>query len=471
MPYDEFIIQMVWELDDNLGFADLLRVDAVEDFVGFLEAASLLEAEYGHHKPNKRLVYRSMLCLLDCMQILRLASLGLLPRDTHSFCPADTAGLCACPALHRLTRNVPAYIERLKLELFCKDRGSIGGNLWLLVFYSLCLQSYVRRALISLEQRWLPPVAGVWADAKPHVASTEYLHDAVILFKHICIEGKGKLAKLILEKRARPSQYVGREASSWEKWHEEGLETYLDRIFEIPNGAIIQPMGPVPTLGMFKTLQMDTPSLGGPSTPAISPPSPWDAGAHVRQLERDRDVMSDVTTFTTSYSDSVFSHQGTAMTMATSISRRSWDGSVCSVDLEDYMSFELGSFDSSANVLHFATLDALLGHLRHFITATNDTPVNISCKWGLPEFVDSEQSTESLDLGSEAILVMSQGRGLLQNQRRFSALTWEKLVDKLLGRHPAVSAFLAGVTERTANQLDEIKQKVIRKSWPFAVSP
>lgn len=239
LPYDGLISRIVWELEDNLEAAGLIGLGLVEDLVGFLEAASLCESQYGHYKQERRLVYNSMWCLSYCLETLRLSSHGLLNPQPHSHC--DGAGQCVSPGLRGLSRYAFRYFEALDKAIFHRDRRK--SHNWLLIFYSLRIQCYVRRALMVLEQRQQPDPMGSWASN-----ASWYLWDAVVLFREISMQNRGKLAAKIRDSRAQPSVYLqqpqqrrsawaGSSTSSpqsWEEWHEEGVITHLERIFGIP---------------------------------------------------------------------------------------------------------------------------------------------------------------------------------------------------------------------------------------------
>jgi hypothetical protein len=135
-PYDTFIVKIIWELTDNPAAAHAMVIEAVEELVALLEAASLYEGKFGHHTRKKRLVYTSMKCLLDCARALRLSSSGLLTADAHRF---RLANQCLSPSLDHLSLDVPLYVTTLTSALF-SDRNRKHNN-WLLAFYSLAFRA------------------------------------------------------------------------------------------------------------------------------------------------------------------------------------------------------------------------------------------------------------------------------------------------------------------------------------------
>jgi len=255
LPYDELITKIVWELEDSQEAAQRAGVGAVEDLVALLEAASLCEARWGHFDETKLLVYTSICCLFSCLEAIRVSTCGLSASDIHAQCAS--ADRCTSPAFYSLTKSAIYYTEELDRALFHKNKDK--GSRWLLVFYSLCVQGYVRRAFISLEGLLhcgslgmdVTMAAGSW----PNFYSRSYLHKAVSLFREISIANQGKLAKIIYDSRIKPSVYLqqqphassqvdGRGAvtstNAWQKWRVEGVPEFLERIFEIPiTGSII----------------------------------------------------------------------------------------------------------------------------------------------------------------------------------------------------------------------------------------
>lgn len=246
VPYDDLIAKIVWELEDSPEAAKLTGVGAVEDLVALLEAACICEVQSVHDDRIIRLVLSSMNCLLRCLEALRLSTYGLLAANAHAHCAQ--AGGCLSPALRGLRRDTLKYVEALTMALFHKDRTKHSN--WLLAFYSLCVQSHVRCALMSLEERLRSPellsassmeVEGwTWP-----LCSASYLQTAVFLFGHISTQGKGTLAGKILNSRPNPSVYLQRlhnpspaggssRSMGWQRWREEGVTEFLGRIFQIP---------------------------------------------------------------------------------------------------------------------------------------------------------------------------------------------------------------------------------------------
>jgi hypothetical protein len=260
-PYDEIIRKILWELVDNPNAADIIGVDDTEDLVALMETASRCEAkfrewgtkvscasnvirEYGAYHQQKRLVYQSLRCLRDCLEAIRLLTSDVLTLSAHIYCKPPK---CASPGLAGLSERLPRYIDCLTSALLRKKRDE--DDDWLMLFYSLCIQSYVRRGLIKLSESWHQHDMGN-GPASPGCA--DYLHTAVTLFSQVSSQNKGKLATKIKKSPAQASVYVGvsslgnlssvplhqpRAAGgttwAWDQWREDGVERHLKRIYDM----------------------------------------------------------------------------------------------------------------------------------------------------------------------------------------------------------------------------------------------
>jgi len=223
----------------------------VEDFVALLEAACVCEAQSGPRSWTKRLVYSSLRCLSYGLEALQLATGGLLTTDPHTHCAE--ADQCISPALYGLTRYALQFSEALTIAFFHRDRA--GHQNWLLIFYSLCIQSHIRRIFMSLEQHQRSTQAALTTgdmEVDDHVQplrSAKYLHAAVSLFGQISMQNKEKLANMIIGSRLKPLVYLQKLAShpaqagsagrgtdrgsTWQKWRTEGVINFLGRVFQL----------------------------------------------------------------------------------------------------------------------------------------------------------------------------------------------------------------------------------------------
>ncbi|KAK3376274.1 hypothetical protein B0T24DRAFT_618358 [Lasiosphaeria ovina] len=245
--YAGLITKIVWELIDNRQAARLIGSDAVDDLVGLLEAASRCEVRFPGRDAKNRLVFSSMSCLWYCLETLRLGCANLLRSNAHSSCSPK---MCISPGIGGLNTEIPQYLDSLTGALLGKKRND--DSHWLLTFYSLCIQAYVRRALMGLEESWQSVCPG-GENPTGVPSSANYLHTAVPLFSRISSQNRGKLEDEILQAQPPRSEYLGLAslgdlfnqrlsnptsgAEGWDKWREEGIDRYLRRIFAI-NDAV-----------------------------------------------------------------------------------------------------------------------------------------------------------------------------------------------------------------------------------------
>ena len=244
IPYDSILARIVWGLEDSPEVAQLTGVRSAEELVALLEAASLCETENcAGYERRGLLVYNSMGCLMHCIEALRLSVRGLLDTDPHAHCAQ--ASTCISPAFRDLTRYALRYAEALNIVLFHKGR----SRDWLPAFYSLCIQQYVRRGFISLEERlrpFEPSTGGIDGRNTPH-QSASYLQEAASLFGTISVQNDSKLAKQIRDLRPAPSVYLrpmpdpprapGGSSSAevaWQTWRGQGVDEFVQGIFQIP---------------------------------------------------------------------------------------------------------------------------------------------------------------------------------------------------------------------------------------------
>ncbi len=181
----------------------------------------------------------SIICLRYCLDGLRLCAAGLLTPELHSTCRPDR---CSIDCLRDLCFHIYTYIEELSMMMFKKvnlrDR-----RWWLSTFYSLCVQSYVRRALLVLEQQ-LTSHASDDADLN----SEQYLHLITVLFIAVSFQydplSNGRLQQTLADdststpETTLPELYLASASKvcGVESWPQEGIKSsyqFLTRMFNI----------------------------------------------------------------------------------------------------------------------------------------------------------------------------------------------------------------------------------------------
>ncbi|ERS95496.1 hypothetical protein HMPREF1624_08012 [Sporothrix schenckii ATCC 58251] len=249
--YSDLISSIAWELADNSECLNVLEIESVESFMMLLETACLYEVEVG----KSPMVSLSLVCLRNCLDALRLNSAHILDARLHSTCQSDR---CSINCLRELANCIDTYIEELSLLMFRKvnlrDR-----RWWLSTFYSLCIQAYVRRALLVIEQQLLYPDS----DDADVLYSSQYLHLVTVLFIAVSfqydplVSSSGGLQlqqSLLAEEDGAPSDMfvpdryfaAGRSACAVNIWSDEGIKSsyqFLTRLLNI--GSLDFDMGQV----------------------------------------------------------------------------------------------------------------------------------------------------------------------------------------------------------------------------------
>ncbi|CAK7272065.1 hypothetical protein SEPCBS57363_004942 [Sporothrix epigloea] len=249
--YSDLVSRIAWELADNNESLNVLEIESVESFMMLLETACLYEVEVG----KSPMVALSLVCLRSCLDALRLNAAHLLDARLHSTCQSDR---CSIDCLRELASCIETYIEELSSFMFRKvnlrDR-----RWWLSTFYSLCIQAYVRRALLVIEQQLLYPDS----DDVDALYSSQYLHLVTVLFTAVSfqydplvstndglqlrqtshIEEDGSSSDIYV-----PDRYLtaGRAACAVSIWLDEGIKSsyqFLTRLLNI--GSLDFDMGQV----------------------------------------------------------------------------------------------------------------------------------------------------------------------------------------------------------------------------------
>ncbi|CAK7222074.1 hypothetical protein SBRCBS47491_004746 [Sporothrix bragantina] len=253
--YSDLISRIAWELADNSECLNVLEIESVESFMMLLETACSYEVEVG----KSPMVALSLVCLRNCLDALRLNAAHLLDARLHSTCQSDR---CSIDCLRELANCIDTYIEELSLLMFRKvnlrDR-----RWWLSTFYSLCIQAYVRRALLVIEQQLLYPDS----DDADVLYSSQYLHLVTVLFIAVSFQydplvstngGLQLQQSLLAEEDGAssdlfvPDRYFSsaRTACAVSIWLDEGIKSsyqFLTRLLQI--GSLDFDMGQVDTSG------------------------------------------------------------------------------------------------------------------------------------------------------------------------------------------------------------------------------
>ncbi|KAK0718983.1 hypothetical protein B0T21DRAFT_295704 [Apiosordaria backusii] len=238
VTYAELIAVIAWELsENNTLLSSLLEIKSWENFMGMLETACIYESEVG----QTSVVFLSMVCLRHCLEGLRLHSAQLLVPAAHDDC---SSGDCQVDCIRNLYRQVTAYVDELSAVMFNKENMR-DRRWWLSTFYSLCIQSYVRHALIAIEKQLrFKSTDDVPAE---DLSTTQYLHLAALLFtaasaKYDPLIG-GRLQYALTDNSVIPETSVpelahssARVAFEVDQWANNGIRTsyqFLRKLLQI----------------------------------------------------------------------------------------------------------------------------------------------------------------------------------------------------------------------------------------------
>jgi len=146
---------------------------------------------------------------------------GLFESKLHFRCENSS---CEVDCIQNLTSAVTIYLDELNRVLFCKEHIRNKRIQWLSIFYSLCIQSKVRQALINLVETVQPSDKGL--DAR------SFLHLAVRLFN----ANSGTYDPLSTPIQFTTVEYrLAQDATHRKQWRWLGVNTsaeYLEHLFE-----------------------------------------------------------------------------------------------------------------------------------------------------------------------------------------------------------------------------------------------
>ena len=183
IPLDECILAILWEVFDCPLSQNI--IGNIGDALVLMRAAALYQAKTGtvshpltYPLQNRRqlrasqdqLIPHSLVCLRNCLEALRLKYSGFLDIISHRTCGPS---ICKINCIANLTSALEKYLAELSSVFFKKE--NMRSKSWRLsIFYSLCIQSIVRKALRDLVSN------GGSVDA--YLRAKQYLHLAVRLF-------------------------------------------------------------------------------------------------------------------------------------------------------------------------------------------------------------------------------------------------------------------------------------------------
>jgi hypothetical protein len=121
------------------------------------------------------LIAKSHCCLRTALETMQVISQGYMSRATHESCGSS---FCKVHCISNIAFHLDDFLDELSRVLFSKQN-RMQKSQWLSIFYSLCIQSYVRRVLVHLSGKGngFPEVS-----AKRASRFEQYLHLGLRLF-------------------------------------------------------------------------------------------------------------------------------------------------------------------------------------------------------------------------------------------------------------------------------------------------
>ncbi|CZR60117.1 uncharacterized protein PAC_10012 [Phialocephala subalpina] len=174
-PLDDCIESINWELSCLDGRQKILGDFTVDRLTVLLRSAALYQAR----TDGDQLVAQSLICLRDCLEVTNLKMGRHFDGFFHLSClmPGD-ASTCNIESIANLDASISRYVGEFSRVFFQKEKMRNVRTWWLSAFYSLCIQHFVRKALLQLHES----ASLVEGSKEKPAGAQQYLHLAVRLF-------------------------------------------------------------------------------------------------------------------------------------------------------------------------------------------------------------------------------------------------------------------------------------------------
>jgi hypothetical protein len=200
-----------------------------------LDAVSICDCSPSVLRANRikdQLIAQSFICLRSCLEIIRVQ----LSELHHRGCKLSS---CEIECTSTLSMYLRLYLDEVSRVIFKKENLKGSRAWWLSTFYSLCIQSCVRKMLIAIIEGYASE-----ADGANLLSAKQYLHLALKLFQSssrgydpLVLTWTDDFKHLFsAEESPRAEHYrlaqtaVGQ--SSWQSSKIDSSRDYLNRIFE-----------------------------------------------------------------------------------------------------------------------------------------------------------------------------------------------------------------------------------------------
>ncbi|KAI1132364.1 hypothetical protein F5Y10DRAFT_219886 [Nemania abortiva] len=168
------LLVIAWALVDSRSVKAALQVEHTDQTVEVMKAAITYEIEYG----QSSIAAISIECLRNCVDMLRLHEPGYLTPALHDNCDLQQ---CGVENFRKLNSGINEFIEEFSRVIFRKENRANERKWWLSAFYGLYIQSFVRRAIVFVDDQSLAHLRGNHPEL--HRNCSDYLKLATELFE------------------------------------------------------------------------------------------------------------------------------------------------------------------------------------------------------------------------------------------------------------------------------------------------
>lgn len=177
------------------------------------------------------------MCLRSCLEVIRIQSSAYLNEATHRTCKPQS---CSLECVVSLESHLSHYLSELSRVFFLKENMRDIKIWWMSGFYSLCIQSIVRRALLQLvgsratgesSIRFLGAEQYLQAAVRLFVASSRIYDPLVRDLPQLSDDSMCTKKELSQINECKLAQ-ISAKQPTWKHNGIEGSGAYLKRLFE-----------------------------------------------------------------------------------------------------------------------------------------------------------------------------------------------------------------------------------------------
>ncbi len=163
VPLNECILDSIWEISHSpASHAMVESCSGIQKFILMCLSAASYQAKLENAglllgqsiivvilltRPQDQLIAQSLLCLRNALEALHAQEAGFLKKSYHIYC---RSGTCHIKCLSDLEINIDRYLDEVSRVILDRDTTNKDKPWWLSMFYSTCIQSFVRKVLLQL---------------------------------------------------------------------------------------------------------------------------------------------------------------------------------------------------------------------------------------------------------------------------------------------------------------------------------